>query len=84
MNENGKKRSSSPAQEMLVENKLKTSSAAREGLPAAKKPVIDMTFSNGKKNKAAKSELVAPTMSRIASTIADRITQHKGHIMPQC
>ncbi|KAB2616953.1 copper-transporting ATPase HMA5 [Pyrus ussuriensis x Pyrus communis] len=66
MNEGGKKRSSSLAQEMLVEKKLKTSSAARRGLPAAERPVIDMTSTNGKKNEATRSKPVAPAMLRMA------------------
>ena len=56
MNEDGKKRSSPPTQEMPVEKKLKTSSAAREDPSAAERPVIGMTSSNGKKNEAARSE----------------------------
>ncbi|KAM1630650.1 hypothetical protein ACFX2K_018755 [Malus domestica] len=36
----------------------------------------------GRKNEAARSELVAPTMSRMANTIADRIAQRKGHVIP--
>ena len=82
MNEGGKKRSSSPTQEMLVEKKLKTSSAACEDPFAAERPVIGLTSSNWKKNKAARSEPVAHSMSRMASTIVDKITQRKGHIMP--
>ncbi|KAM1980516.1 hypothetical protein ACFX15_037117 [Malus domestica] len=37
MNEGGNKRSSPPAEEMLVKRKLKTSSTARDGLPAAER-----------------------------------------------
>ncbi|KAM1631878.1 hypothetical protein ACFX2K_019839 [Malus domestica] len=62
--------------------KLKTSSTACEGPPATESHVIDMTSSNGKKNKAAGSEHVAPTMSRMAYTIIDSIPQRKGYIMP--
>ena len=36
----------------------------------------------GRKNEAARSEHVAPAMSRMASTIADRIAQRKGPVMP--
>ncbi|XP_050104296.1 uncharacterized protein LOC126583815 [Malus sylvestris] len=36
----------------------------------------------GRKNKAARSEPVVPAMSRMASTIADRIAQRKGFVMP--
>ena len=53
--------------------KLKISSVACEGLPAAKRYVIDMTSSNGKRNEAARSEHVASAMSRMDCTIADRI-----------
>ncbi|KAM2967835.1 hypothetical protein FF1_028052 [Malus domestica] len=44
-------------------------------------PMIDITSSNGKKNEAARSEPVAPAMSRMAIKIADRIAQRKGHVM---
>ncbi|KAM1725050.1 hypothetical protein ACFX11_023425 [Malus domestica] len=67
---------------MLAEKKPKTSFAARAGSPAASRLVIDLTFSKGMKNEAARSEHVAPTMSRMASTIADRIVRHKGPVMP--
>ncbi|KAM2026777.1 hypothetical protein ACFX1T_019165 [Malus domestica] len=73
MNEGGKKRSSPPTQEMLVEKKLNTSSTTSKGPPTVERPVIDMNSSNGKKNKAVKSVSMAPAMSRMASTIADRI-----------
>ncbi|KAM1518061.1 hypothetical protein ACFX1X_021423 [Malus domestica] len=82
MNEDGKKRSSPSAHEMPVKKKLKTSSAAHEGPPATERYVIDMTSSNGKKNKVARSEHVASSMLRMASTIVDKITQRKGFIMP--
>ncbi|KAM0985811.1 hypothetical protein ACFX2C_013046 [Malus domestica] len=71
MKESGNNRSSSPAQEMSVENKLKTSFVAYESPSAAERPVIDMTSSNRKKNKAVRSELVVPTMLRMASKIVD-------------
>ena len=73
MNEGGKKRSSPPTQEMLVKKKLKTSFATRVGPPAAEWPMIDMTSSNGKKNKAARSKHVAPAMSRMANSIVNSI-----------
>ena len=44
--------------------------------------MIDMTSSNGKKNKAARSEHVVSAMSRMACTIADIIAQRQGHFMP--
>ncbi|KAM2344778.1 hypothetical protein ACFXTH_008738 [Malus domestica] len=66
----------------LVKKKLKTSSAAHEGPLATERYVIDMTSSNGKKNKAARSEHVASSMLRKASTIVDKITQRKSFIMP--
>ena len=58
---------------MLVKKKLKTSSTTREGPPTVEKPVINITSSNGKKNEAARSEPVAPTMLRMANSIADNI-----------
>ncbi|KAB2635293.1 hypothetical protein D8674_025827 [Pyrus ussuriensis x Pyrus communis] len=72
VNKGGKKRSSPSAQEMLVKKKLKTSSIAREGPPVIERSVIDMTSSNGKKNKAARSEPVAPAMLRMANSIVDK------------
>ncbi|KAM2349302.1 hypothetical protein ACFX1X_012823 [Malus domestica] len=84
MNEGGNKRSSLLAQEIPVEKKLKTSSVALEGPPAAERPMIDMTSSNKKTNEAARSEPMAPTMSRMVSTTADRIAQHRGPVVPQC
>ncbi|KAM2105421.1 hypothetical protein ACFX1R_015929 [Malus domestica] len=82
MNESGKKRSSPPVQEMPIEKKLKISFAAREGPPAAKRLVIDITSSNEKKNGAAKSKSVALATTRMASTIADKIAHHRGLVMP--
>ena len=67
---------------MPAEKKPKTSFAAHEGPFATKRYVIDMTSSNGKKCKAARSEHVASSMLRMASTIVDKITQRKGFIMP--
>ncbi|KAM2000496.1 hypothetical protein ACFX16_007792 [Malus domestica] len=67
---------------MLVKKKVKTSFAVREDLPAFKRHVIDMTFSIGKKNKTARSKLVAHAMSRMANSIADSIAQCRGLIMP--
>ncbi|KAM1568799.1 hypothetical protein ACFX10_033988 [Malus domestica] len=49
MNKGGNKRSSPPAQEMLVEKKLKTSSSAREGLLAVERPMFNLTFFDWKK-----------------------------------
>ncbi|KAM2844241.1 hypothetical protein COP1_026838 [Malus domestica] len=66
-----------------LRKKSKTSSTAREDPFAAERLVIDMTSSNGKKNEAARSELVAPSMPRMASTFVDKIAQRKGYIMPQ-
>ncbi|KAM1397325.1 hypothetical protein ACFX2I_014921 [Malus domestica] len=67
---------------MSVKKTLKTSSVPREGPPSAERPVIDMISSNGKKNEVVRSEHVAPAMSRMASTTADRIAQRKGPVMP--
>ncbi|KAB2623412.1 S2-RNase [Pyrus ussuriensis x Pyrus communis] len=61
-NEGGTKRSSPPAQEMPFEKKPKTSSAAREGLPATDRLVIDLTSSKRKKYEAARSEQTTPVM----------------------
>ena len=83
MNEGGKKKYSLLAQEMPIEKILKTSSATREGPYTAEGLVIDMTSFNGKKNKAARSEPMAPAMSRMASTIADEIAQRRGPVMPR-
>ncbi|KAM2997164.1 hypothetical protein FF2_043885 [Malus domestica] len=73
MNEDGKKRSSPPTHEISVKKKLKTTFAAHKGPPATERYVIDMTSSNGKKNKAARSEHVVSSMLRMASTIVDKI-----------
>ncbi|KAM1888033.1 hypothetical protein ACFX13_046204 [Malus domestica] len=62
--------------------KLKNSSTTCEGLPAAERFVIDMTYSNGKRNEAARSEHVALAMSRMACTIANKIAQCKRPFMP--
>ncbi|KAM1602469.1 hypothetical protein PS1_029637 [Malus domestica] len=67
---------------MPAEKKPKTSFATRVGSLTASKLVIDLTFSKGTKNEATRSEHVAPAMSRMASTIADRIVRHKGLVMP--
>ena len=64
--------------------KLKTSSFACEGQPAAERSVIDMTPTNGKRNEVARAEHMAPAMSRMACTIVDIIAQRKGPFMPQC
>ncbi|KAM1221805.1 hypothetical protein ACFX2J_009415 [Malus domestica] len=82
MNEGGNKRYSLLAQKMSVEKKLKTSSVAHEGPPTAERPVIDVSSSNRKKNEAARTEPMAPAMSRMASTTADRIAQHRGPVIP--
>ncbi|KAM1022320.1 hypothetical protein ACFX2A_044357 [Malus domestica] len=66
---------------MPAEKKPKTSFACT-GSPTASRLVIDLTFSNGTKNEAPRSEHVAPAMSKMASMIADRIVQHKGPVMP--
>ncbi|KAM2954101.1 hypothetical protein FF1_032425 [Malus domestica] len=84
VNEGGKKRYSLSAQEILVKKKLKNSSAVCEGSPVVERLVIDTTSSNGKKNKAARSEHVALAMSRMANLIADNIAQCKGLVMSQC
>ncbi|KAM1465371.1 hypothetical protein ACFXTO_044903 [Malus domestica] len=67
---------------MQVEKKLKTYSGTREDSSAVETPVIGITSSNGKKNKAARFEPVVPSMSRMASTIVDKIAQRKCPIMP--
>ncbi|KAB2600287.1 S2-RNase [Pyrus ussuriensis x Pyrus communis] len=65
-------------EEMLVEKKSKASSIAREGLLAADKLVINLTFSKRKKDEAIRYEPVAPAMLKVAS----RIAQCRGSIMP--
>ncbi|KAM1218842.1 hypothetical protein ACFX2G_046991 [Malus domestica] len=54
---------------MPAEKKPKTS-FARAGSPTAFRLVIDLTFSKGTKNEAARSEHVAPAMSRMAKRLA--------------
>ncbi|KAM1790782.1 hypothetical protein ACFX12_034812 [Malus domestica] len=66
---------------MPAEKKTKTSYTAREGLPAADRLVIDLTSSNGKKYKVARSKLVTSTMTKMASTIADKIAQCRGSVV---
>ncbi|KAM2239454.1 hypothetical protein ACFXTI_009007 [Malus domestica] len=73
MNEGGNRRFSLSIKEMPVEKKMKTSSVAREGLPAIERPVIGLTSSIGKKNEAVRSEPVMPAMPKMGSTIVDRI-----------
>ncbi|KAB2622767.1 hypothetical protein D8674_024949 [Pyrus ussuriensis x Pyrus communis] len=75
----GKKRFFPSAQKMLIKKKPKTSSTAREGPPAVERPMIDMTSSNEEKNKDARSEPVAPVMSRMANSIVDMPKS-----MPRC
>ncbi|KAM2805689.1 hypothetical protein COP1_046404 [Malus domestica] len=75
------KGSSLPAQETLAEKKPKTYFALAGSLTASRL-VIDLTFSKWTKNEAARFEHVASTMSRMASTIADRIVRHKGPVVP--
>ncbi|KAM2748691.1 hypothetical protein EV2_027685 [Malus domestica] len=82
MNKGGNNRSSSPTEDMSVEKKLKTSSTAHDDLSVVERPVIGITSSNGKKNEAARSEHVVPSMLRIASTIVNKIAQRKCFIMP--
>ncbi|KAM2977165.1 hypothetical protein FF2_014138 [Malus domestica] len=67
---------------MLVEKKAKTSSAAHEGSPAVDKLVINLTSSKGKKDKAAKYELVTFAIPKVASMIADMIAQRRGSVVP--
>ncbi|KAB2622393.1 hypothetical protein D8674_024575 [Pyrus ussuriensis x Pyrus communis] len=73
----GNKRFSQPAQKIPIEKKPKTSSTACEGLPTAKRLMIDLTSSKRKKNKAARSEPMTSTMPKIASTMADSTAQHR-------
>ena len=42
-----------------------------------------MTSSNRKRDEAARSEPVAPAMSRMANSIDDNIAQCRGIVMPQ-
>ncbi|KAM2327540.1 hypothetical protein FF1_014154 [Malus domestica] len=66
---------------MPAEKKPKTSFAARAGSPTTSRLVFDLTFSKGMKNEDVRFEHAAPAMSRMASTIIDKIVRHKGPVM---
>ncbi|KAM1396579.1 hypothetical protein ACFX2I_014257 [Malus domestica] len=68
---------------MPVEKKLKTFSIDHEGMSTTERLVIDLTSSKRKKDEAARLEPVTPTMLKVASTIADKIAQHRGSIVPR-
>ncbi|KAM1578594.1 hypothetical protein ACFX1Z_040131 [Malus domestica] len=80
-NEGGKKRPSSPTQKTTVEKKLKISFAACEGSSTVPKLVINLTSSKGEKDEVARSMLVAPTIPKFASSIAERIAQRRSSSM---
>ncbi|KAB2600330.1 hypothetical protein D8674_010601 [Pyrus ussuriensis x Pyrus communis] len=71
------KRSSLPAKKILVKNKL----VALESSLAADRLVIYLTSSKRKKDEVARSKSLTSAMPKIASTIDDRIAQHRGFIM---
>ncbi|KAB2608578.1 paramyosin-like [Pyrus ussuriensis x Pyrus communis] len=77
----GKKKSSTPTQEMSFEKKLKTFSTACEGPPNTDKLVITLISSNEKKDEAARSELMTPVMLKVVRTIVDRIDQRRAESM---
>ena len=70
----------STAQEVFDEKRPKT--ASREGSPAAPKLVIDLTSSKNEKKEAAGSVPVTPAVPKAASSIADKIAQHRGSSVP--
>ncbi|KAM1514609.1 hypothetical protein COP1_013840 [Malus domestica] len=80
-NKGGKNRPFSPAQETLAEKKIKTSSTAREGSPAASKLVINLTSSKGEKEKTARFVPVTPIAQKAASSIVERIAQRRSSSM---
>ncbi|KAM1945663.1 hypothetical protein ACFX13_000624 [Malus domestica] len=82
VSEGGKKRSSSPSQEMPIEKKPKISSAAREGLPTAPRLVIDLVCSKSEKDKAARSASVMHVIPKVVSLIADRNVQRRSSDVP--
>ncbi|KAM0971822.1 hypothetical protein EV1_019412 [Malus domestica] len=49
---------------MPIEKKLKTSSAAHEGLPATDRLVINLISSNGRKNEVTRSEPMTHAMPK--------------------
>ena len=53
------------------EEKLETFSAAHECPPATERSVTGITYSNRKRDDAARSESVAPAMSRMADSIVN-------------
>ncbi|KAM1630471.1 hypothetical protein EV2_018930 [Malus domestica] len=67
---------------MPAKKKPKTSSTARECPLAADRLTINLAFFKGKKDKTARSEPVTIAMPKVASTIADRIAQRKGSVVP--
>ena len=72
----------STAQEVFDEKKPKTSSASREGSPAAPKLVIDLTSSKNEKKEVAGSVPVTSAVPKAASSIADKIAQRRGLSVP--
>ncbi|KAM1466878.1 hypothetical protein ACFX2I_032039 [Malus domestica] len=70
------------AQETPAEKKPKTSSSTRKDSPAAPKLMIDLPSSKGEKNEDARSVLVAPTVLKATSSIADKIAQRISSFAP--
>ncbi|XP_050150525.1 uncharacterized protein LOC126625485 [Malus sylvestris] len=67
---------------MPNEKKPKIHSTAHEGSPAAPKLVINLTSSKNEKDEAARYVLVAFTVPKATSSIANRIAQHRSSSMP--
>ncbi|KAM1286257.1 hypothetical protein ACFX2J_000330 [Malus domestica] len=81
VSEGGRKRSLSPARELSVDKKLKTSSATREGSSIVRRLVIDLTFPKRKK-EAARSKLMKLVAPKIARNVADKIAQRRSYVVP--
>ncbi|KAM2783889.1 hypothetical protein COP1_013328 [Malus domestica] len=77
-------RGGSPAaQEIPIEKKPKIASTAREGSSIVPKFVIDLTSSKGEKERTARFVPVTPIAPKVATSIAERIAQHRSSSMPQ-
>ena len=44
--------------------------------------MIDLTSPKGKKDEASRSEPMKFAMPNMANSIADRVAQRRGHVMP--
>ncbi|KAB2617887.1 hypothetical protein D8674_013756 [Pyrus ussuriensis x Pyrus communis] len=67
---------------MPAEKKSKASFAARESPPTVHRLVIDLTFSKGKKDKAARYDPMTSAILKVASMIVNRIAQRIGSVVP--